>query len=338
MTGFGELNLEDMAGEDARLESAGTQGFLDQFVPMPEVRPGQVGSVTVRILPPAKGDKLFQYTRIHTIKGRKLHCPRPLNAGKWDHTVYCPICEYYSALWKSIDKLESAGATEEAERLKTEARSLKPVERYYYNAIVRKMTDSEGNMLENQGPRILSVGKILHQRIIRAFVGDPSEPALGDVTHVKNGYDFVIRKEVTPGKDQFPNYNRSSFARESSLLGNKEEIEKWQTSLHDLKKLRPIKDADFLEKQLAIHRGLIADDEEGFNVDNFDAKFKKAKDGEVEEIMKSTAKMGSSVSVPANVPAAAKQAAKPAAKAEDMEVDSDKFFASLEEADLDLDS
>ena len=330
MTGFGELNLEDMAGEDARLESAGNQqGFLDQFVPMPDVRPGQVGSVTVRLLPPAKGDKLFQYTRIHTIKGRKLHCPRPLVGKAYDRTVYCPICEYYGALWKNADKLEQAGATEEADKLKNEARSIKPVERYYYNAIVRKMLDSEGNMLENQGPRILSVGKILHQRIIRAFVGDASEPALGDVTHVKHGYDFIIRKEVTAGKDQFPNYNRSAFARDQSILGSPEEVEIWQGALHDLKKLRAIKDADVLEKQLAIHRGLIADDEEGFNVDAFDAKFNKSKDGEVEEIMHSTAKMGSSVSVPANVPTAK---TKPV---EDIEIDDDKFFSSLEDTDLD---
>ena len=44
MSEFGALNLEEMTGENNRLaEQGGAVGFLDQFVPMPEVKPGQTG-------------------------------------------------------------------------------------------------------------------------------------------------------------------------------------------------------------------------------------------------------------------------------------------------------
>jgi hypothetical protein len=263
MSDFGVLDLEEMMGEGSRLAdgAAGGEGgnWLDMFVPMPEVKSGQTGSVTLRILPPVKGGKLFQFTRLHLINERKYHCPKPLVNGKWDKNTPCPICDYYNALWREIDKLEDKGMKDAAEELKREARSIKPIERYYYNAIVREIRSEKG-VEKNVGPRILSVGKILHKMIVRAIVGDENEKALGDVTNVKTGYDFVIRKELRgTGKDAFPNYDRSSFARESSPLGTPEEIAKWQATLHDLTKLRTLKDVSELETQLAIHRGLIPD-------------------------------------------------------------------------------
>jgi hypothetical protein len=275
MSEFGIVDLNEVSNEAARLND--NQGsFLDQFVPMPDVKPGQTGSVQLRILPPAKGQKLYVYTRVHTINGRKVHCPRPLVNGKWDRNVYCPICEYYNSLWRKVDKLEEEGRKEEAAALKAEARSIKPVERYYYNAIVRKLTDGEGNVKTNVGPRILSVGKTLHQMILRAICGDGTEPALGDVTSIKAGYDFIIKKEVrVTGDEEFPNYDRSNFARESTPAGTPDEVKKWAENLHDLSKLRVIKDKDVLEKELAIHRGLIADDADAFDVDEFDKKFQQ---------------------------------------------------------------
>jgi hypothetical protein len=280
MSDFGVLDLEEMMGEGTRLAGTGGGGeggsnWLDMFVPMPEVKVGSTGSVTVRILPPVKGGKLFQYTRLHLINGRKYHCPKPLINGKWDKNTPCPICDYYNALWRRIEELEKKGVKEEAEDLKREARLIKPIERYYYNAIVRELRSEKG-VEKNVGPRILSVGKILHKMIVRAIIGDENEKALGDVTHPKTGYDFVIRKELRGmGKDAFPNYDRSSFARESSPLGTADEIAKWQSNLHDLTKLRTLKGIEELETQLAIHRGLIPDTaEQGWSIDEFDAKYK----------------------------------------------------------------
>lgn len=277
MSEFGSLNLEEMQGEDNRLnEPTGSGGaFLDQFVPMPNVKPGQTGTVAVRILPPMKGGKLFQFNRTHTVNGRKIHCPRPLVNGKFDRNTPCPICDYYSGLWQKADKLEKMGQVAEANELKAEARAIKPVERYYYSAIVRSMIDKDGKTLTNEGPRILSVGVKLHKMIIRAIVGVEGDPdsKLGNITDIKTGYDFVIRKEVTPGEDNYPNYDRSSFARQPSPLGEPDEIQKWQENIIDLSKLRNPKTVDLLEKELAIHRGLIPDDGESFDMDAFDSKW-----------------------------------------------------------------
>lgn len=338
MSEFGTLNLEEMVGEDARLkEQGGSASFLDQFVPMPEVKPGQTGSVAVRVLPPIKGGKLFQYNRVHTMNGRKVHCPRPLVNDKWDRNVDCPICDYYSSLWKQIDKLEKAGRGAEAEKLKDEARSIKPVERYYYNAIVRSMV-VDGKELKNVGPRILSVGKILHKLIIKAIVGEDGDPdsKLGNITDPKNGWDFIIRKEVTAGSEGFPKYERSGFARNPSPAGTVEELKLWQENLHDLTKLRNPKELDYLEKELAIHRGLIPDDAETFNTEEFDAKWRAKGEDEVDEEAKAPTAV--KVTVPAGVPTSKTETAAPpaqaeatAAKKETLAIEDEDFLKQLEE-------
>lgn len=283
MTEFGTLNLEEMAGEDARLSKEGAANFLEQFVPMPDVKPGQTGLVTIRILPPVKGGKLFQYNRTHKINERSVHCPRPLVNGKWDKTVPCAICNYYAQLWKEIDALTKASRLEEANELKKQAREIKPTERYYYNAIVRSMM-IDGKEAKNQGPRILSVGVILHKMIIRAIVGEEGDPdsKLGNVTDLKAGWDFVIRKEVTVGEG-FPKYDGSKFARNQSAAGTPEEIKKWQENLHDLTRLRNPKDATYIEKELAIHRHLIPDDTQAFDTDGFDARWRSSEEESVSE-------------------------------------------------------
>lgn len=340
MSEFGTLNLEEMAGEDTRLNSeGGKNNFLDQFVPMPEVKPGATGTVALRILPPVKGGKLFQYNRTHKMNGRSIHCPRPLVNGKWDRNVACPICDYYSALWSQVDKLEKAGHGAEAEKLKDEARGMKPVERYYYNAIVRSLT-IDGDTKTNVGPRILSVGKILHKMIIRAIVGDENDPdsKLGNIADLKNGYDFIIRKELV---GEYPKYDRSGFARQQSPAGEGSEIEKWAESLHDLTNLRNPKEVDVLEKELAIHRGLIPDDTGSFNTDDFDAKWQQKAKDEVSELMEHTP---GGVSVPADVPsettteAAATETttsteteASTPAPAEDAPIEDEDFLKELEE-------
>jgi hypothetical protein len=330
MTEFGSLNLEDISSEDARLNNEGNAGggFLDQFVPMPEVKPGQTGSVAVRILPPAKGAKLFQYNRTHKINGRSIHCPRPLVNGKWERNVPCPICDYYNSLWKTIDKIEKQHGKDcpEAEPYKEEARDLKPVERYYYNAIVRSMT-VDGKEMKNVGPRILSVGKILHTMIIRAMVGNPGDPdsKLGNIADLKNGWDFIIRKSVTLGSEAFPKYDSSSFARNPSPAGAPEEISVWAANLQDLSKLRNPREVELLEKELAIHRGLIPDETETFDTTSFDAKWGKKASDEVSSVVEKSKSTKTQVSVAADV------VSEPELPTEDLAIEDDSFLKELEE-------
>jgi hypothetical protein len=337
MAEFGTLNLDEMVGEDTRLkEQGGSAGFLDQFVPMPDVKPGQTGSVCLRILPPVKGAKLFQYNRVHTLNGRKIHCPRPLVNGKWDRNVSCPICDVYASIWRQLDKISKAKGKEcpEFKELKAQADAVKPVERYYYNAVVRSMV-VDGKELKNVGPRILSVGKILHKIIIKAIVGEEGDPdsKLGNITDLKAGWDFIVRKENDGG---YPKYERSGFARNQSAAGTADEIKKWQESLHDLTKLRNPKDLEYLEKELAIHRGLIPDDAETFDTDGFDAKWRARAQADHDDEVES-APVRTRVTVPAGVPAAtvvetvaAKTEVAPV-KQETMNVEDEQFLKELEE-------
>lgn len=275
MSEFGTLDLAALEEHAKRLNTE-KNNFQDLYVPMPK----GAGTITVRILPPAKGQSLFQETRLHTLKkpeqdrGPRMHCPRPLRSdGKWDHKFPCIICEYYNSLYRQFDILERNGSKVEAAAIQAAARAIKPVERYYYNVIVRKLITDNGEEI-NAGPRILSVGKQLHKLIVDTILGSNNTPQL-DVTNIKNGYDFIIRNDPKgSGKDAFPNYDRSFFARESSPAGTPEEIRKWAVSLHDLSALRIIKDADYLKKELARYKGLIPDFDDGFDNDAFEAEFR----------------------------------------------------------------
>lgn len=322
MSEFGALNLEDFQVEGKRLNTKNNMdAFLEQYVPMPEVKPGQTGIVALRILPPKQGEKLYIATRLHEINGRKYHCPKPLINGKWDKNTLCPICNYYSSLYATADKLEENGQREAAEKLRAEAKGIKPIERYYYNSIVRKLLNKDGEQELNVGPRIFSVGKTVHQMIVRAIIGDDNEPGsqLGDISHPTNGYDFIVRKEIQgQGKEAYPNYNRSSFAKEKSPLGTPEDVKKWGDSLFDLKKFRVIKPIAELETELAIHRGLIPDTkgQEKFNVEEFDAKFR-------------TATSTTTSNTPASVENTSVVETAPATATEDISIGDDEFVAEL---------
>ena len=332
MSEFGSLNLEEMQKEHERVNAEGGQGnFLDQFVPMPDPPQGKKASITVRLLPPAKGGKLFQYTRYHKINDRKVHCPRPLTSdGKWDKSVPNPIADYYSALWRKADKVKAAeGESEAYKELVAEARGIKPVERYYYNAVIREIT-IDGVKQTNVGPRILSIGKTLHGKILSAIFGDEGDPSskLGNVTDLKNGYDFVIRVK----KDgDFPKYDDSSFARETTPAGTPDEIAEWAKGLHDLTKFRVILPLERLEKELAIHRGHLTDEVEGFNIDEFDARYASHEAPDEGDPVTASNTNVASESAPADeeVPGVVEGADD--LNVEDIEIENQDFFAELEE-------
>ena len=211
----------------------------------------------------------------------------------------------------AIDEVQQEANKKEAERIRAEARSIKPIERYYYTALVRKM-NVNGEVKTNVGPRILSVGKVLHQMIIRHIVSEDPQERLGDITHVKTGYDFIIRKEM---RADYPNYDRSTFAREPSPLGEADLISSISENLIDLSKFRTLKGLDEIKKELAIHRGLIPDIVQNFDVAQFDSEFQDSK----------TTKSKSTVSVSASIVEAE------ADSATDVAIESDEFLADLAE-------
>lgn len=264
------LNIDELRNEVKRLENDGGGDFLENFVKMPE---GE-GAVVVRLLPPAPAgmfdrDKSSFYvaTRIIRINNKTLHSPNVLVGNRWKGD--CPITKYYNWLWRQVDK---ATSPDEAEKLKSTARSIKPIERYYYNAIVRTQYNSQTNREEhNVGPKILSVGKTLHKMILRAIIGDEGlgEEPLGDVSDATSGRDFKIIKTIKKsGSDEFPEYSQSKFLN-ASPLGDPDQVSEWMQNLHDLQALRVIKSNEEMKRELQVHLGVVEDNGDDFDPTEF---------------------------------------------------------------------
>lgn len=252
------LDLGSLQSDYKNLKTTeGSSGsFLENFVQMPEGK----GSVIMRLLPPApKGmfdrekNPFYLITALHRVNGKSIHDIREYSNGKWVGNNN-PIVEYIRRLWKESEN----DAPAESERKRNLYRQLKPVERYYYNVIVREERDENGNVKKNAGPKILSVGKTVHEIILRGILGDVemNQPELGDVTDPKTGYDFKLVKTIRKsGDQQYPNYEASHFL-EQSPAGDPDEWKRWMSSLHDLESLRVLKTPEELKHELAVHLGL----------------------------------------------------------------------------------
>lgn len=258
------LDLQELALENERLSTQAGAGWMKNFVKLPEGN----GHIVVRFLSTPDGmfdrakNPFYQYTRIHRVNEKSLHCPRNLVNNKF--VGECCICDYYNWLWRESEKK----GPDEAARMQAKARAIKPIERYYFNCIVRSLVNEETQQIEkNVGPLILSVGKTLCQMIIRAIVGNEKldEKGLGDVTHPLKGRDFKLIKTMRhSGKESYPNYSESKFL-DPTPLGTPEEVEKWLAGCHDLVGLRVLPTADDLKHNLKVHLGLIRDNKGGFD-------------------------------------------------------------------------
>jgi len=256
------LDLQELALENERLSTQAGAGWMKNFVKLPAAN----GHIVVRFLSTPDGafdrakNPFYQYTRIHRVNEKSLHCPRNLVNNKF--IGECCICDYYNWLWRESEKK----VPEEAARMQAKARAIKPIERYYVNCIVRSVVNEETQQIEkNVGPLILSVGKTLIQMVIRAIVGNEKldEKGLGDVTHPLKGRDFKLIKTMRhSGKEAYPNYSESKFM-DPSPLGNPDEVEKWLAGCHDLVGLRVLPTADDLKHNLKVHLGLIRDTTKG---------------------------------------------------------------------------
>jgi len=260
------LDLGSLQNDYKTLKAAegGGGSFLENFVRMPEGK----GSVVMRLLPPApKGafgrddNPFYLVTALHRVNGKSLHDIRDYVNGKW--VGRNPICEYMRHLWKESEQAAPA----EAEQKRNLYRQIKPIERYYYNVIVREERSEDGTVKKNVGPKILSVGKTVHEIILRGILGDKemNQDRLGDVTDFKAGYDFKLVKTIRKSGDQsFPNYESSHFL-DQSPAGDPDECKRWMENLHDLKALRILKTYEELEHELLVHLGLKQETEGGFD-------------------------------------------------------------------------
>jgi hypothetical protein len=274
------LDLSQMSKEAERLnKKPGESNFLDNFVPQIE---GE-GSLQIRILPRLKGKQLWCATRTHKLgtfpNERSFHCPRELrdtaNGQFWQAISEdegghgdCPICQYYSGNWKK--SLALPKDSPEQKKLQEYLRKMKPVERYYYNVIVRECVNKKTKKTEqNVGPLIWSVGKTIHQIIVNNIFGNAKLKIkrLGDVTHPTNGFDFNLVKTI---KGDFPDYSQCGFEKDSTPAGDPDQWEKWMAQRYNIFDLRKLLTFEELEKALMVHTGRIKDTKSAFDTSKYD--------------------------------------------------------------------
>lgn len=253
---FEDINMNEIASEANAINKE--NGQTDIFVKMPT----QDGYVLVRFLPPQKGKSLFCSTRIHNLGTKRFHCLRHRktlpNGIFWVNTTNdpgtdCPICQEYSRLWKVSNNQRG----EEQLRTQSAAREIKPIERFYWNVIVRQqINEKTGSIEKNIGPKILSCGKTLQTIVLESINGSEltGRKKLGNITHPMTGRDFRLVKKITKGNSGagYPKYDQSSF-EDPSELGTEEQIRVWLENMHNLDDLRGLRPREELIVALREH-------------------------------------------------------------------------------------
>ena len=244
---FEDIDMNAIAQEAGAVNKENGGGAMDIFVKMPT----QDGYVLVRFLPPQKGKSLFCATRIHNLgTTKRFHCLRHRktlpNGIYWVNSTNnpaddCPICQEYSRLWKVSNNQKG----DEQLRTQAAAREIKPIERFYWNVIVRQqINEKTGSVEKNVGPKILSCGKTLQAIVLESIYGSEltGRKKLGNITHPLTGRDFRLVKKITKGNSGagYPKYDQSSF-EDPSELGSEEQIKVWLENMHNLDDLRVIR-------------------------------------------------------------------------------------------------
>lgn len=279
---YDQINLDELNEEAERLTTDEGSGgsFLDKFVIMPK---GE-GYVIVRLLPPGRGKKFYCATRTHRLSHsdneegvKNLHCPRELVTGKGGKKFWvdsnpkdpCPICMYTRVLWAEV---EAAGKeSPKGKTIHAEYSRIKAIERYYYNCLVFILNKKQ-EVDKIDGPKILSIGKQLHERIVRAITGDmkTGEKSLGNICDPTVGRNLQIIKKLRPVTN-YPYYDGSKFQDISSITDDKEQLNLWLGSMHDLAALRVIRPSSELGIELKKYNGVLPKDEidTSFNVSDY---------------------------------------------------------------------
>jgi hypothetical protein len=152
------------------------------------------------------------------------------------------------------------------------ARKIKPIERYYYNCVVRDDPSQTG-------VKVLSVGKTVHAGILQAYVGNKKIAAikkLGLIHEVtgREGRDLMIVKKLKKsGTEKFPEYELHWL--DPSPLGNPDETKLWLGQCYNLAELRSIKPADEVRMALKKELGLVVSEETGYDPREYQTDYQR---------------------------------------------------------------
>jgi len=206
-----DINALRQKYEEINKKPGGSGDFLDKFLMMDE------GSTNVRILPWKNDeDGFYAESGIHRINDTNYHCPRV----KGDP---CPLCDLNHRLWQTKNDANIEIA-----------REIKARKRYYMNVVDRR----DGKV------KILSMGIKLFSKILDAFLDED----FGDLTNLKEGWDFKIVKEKS---GPWPSFDKSAPRPKSTPAGTDAESATWMDEIHDIHGLVKIADYETL-KNLAM--------------------------------------------------------------------------------------
>jgi len=270
-----DLDMSELSGEFSRVTEDKKPGaprktgtFLDKLVKMPQ----KDGYVTVRLLPPAPGQKLpYCATRVHNLgtkeKANNVHCARNLVNRKWigEPGNDCLACGTYSHFWKLADAAEKDGRHAEAEQWRAKARFIKPQERYYYNGVVLDSNPATGQTLAD-GVLIYSCGITMHTKILEAILGNKqmNKKPKGNIMHPKTGRNLKIVKVMKPGST-YPEYSGSEIEDPSPLSEDDKLIAQLLANLNDLQALRIVLSSEEMKHQIRVYEGLEQDTRMSFD-------------------------------------------------------------------------
>ena len=211
---YNKLNLDEIRDIYAR-EIEKKKPMDERFVVVKEE-----ATTKVRILPSNKpGRQFFVKSGVHKVGEEWIDCPKHTKGLK------CPICEEVARLYKSTNPADIELA-----------RSMKAKKKFFFVAVVRGE--------EDKGPRILSVGIKLYEKVLNTILN----PEVGDITDPETGFDFNITKKMKAG---YWSYDESEAARRQSKLSeNKEEATNWINNQPDAETLVNIQDYDVIKAKL----------------------------------------------------------------------------------------
>lgn len=220
MAGFDRNALMKSLKTAKETEKSGA--LVDQRIWKPEVPEKGKAIYKIRVLPNKTNTvpwaKVFQHN-FKTPAGSYVNEVCPVTLGK-----ECPICSYAAGFFNTGD---------EADRKK--ASNLWRKHNFYANILVVKDPRNDG---ANEGKVFLyRFGKKIYEKFDSAlFPPEGSEESPLFFMDPVDGFDFsLICKTVGTGKDAFPNYDESSFVRDSSPISkNPKDVDKILDDVYDI--------------------------------------------------------------------------------------------------------
>lgn len=227
----------------------GSQKSDDERYWKPEVDKAGTGSAVVRFLP-ARADEGFPFVQLHTHgfqgpTGKWFidNCPTSIEGD-------CPACKANTDLWATGSEANKKLASSRKRKL---------------NYISNILVINDPKHPEHNGKVFLyKYGKKIFEKI-KDLIDPPAEFAdmeSVDPFSMEEGANFNLRIVRV---DNFPNYDKSTFAATKSAIGGEDRIAEIETQLYSLNDILNVKNfksyEDLNKRFISVTGGVVADEE-----------------------------------------------------------------------------